>query len=146
MAARALALLSVFYAVWALAILPGDFFSIRDNLRNRHTFYENIAFVPILAAVGALLLLTIPKVAGDGVDANSWRGFLLVRAQLLIAALVALGQLWFESRAVCPSCRPFPAHLYALAILIVIAAPAALRLARGRKAAATLASTDSPAL
>ena len=143
--ARGLTSASVLYATWALAILPGEFFSIRDNLRHRHTFYENIALVPILAAVGALALLAIHKTAGAGADANTWRGWFAARGQVLVAILVALAQLWFVHQAACPACDPFPAHIYALLVVTVLAFEAAWRFFAERRSSTTSSSTNSPA-
>ena len=143
--ARGLLVLSGCYAIWALGFLPGEFFSVRDNLQRRQEFYEHIAFVPILPAVGALLLLTIQKTAGARADPASWPGWLLARVQLLAAAAVALGQGWLVNRASCPRCEPFEAPTYAFGLVVLLAVAAGVRLAWERRRLTTSPSTNSPA-
>ena len=86
--ARGLIVASAGIAIWALTVLPAQHFRAHQNLQYRQIFYENIAFVPILAVFGAVALLAIHKTM-----AARW-------PQLFVALSVIVVQVWLVTRAV----------------------------------------------
>lgn len=142
--ARSLSAISILFAAWALAILPGAFFAVRDNIHRRHPFYESIAIVPVLAVFGALALLVIHKTVAVGAPLGSWREWCSARGQGFVACAIAFAQLGFVETAVCADCDAFAARFVLAALAFVIAVQAAIRLVRERLAGAT-STTDSRA-
>lgn len=114
--ARSMVGLGMLHAAWTLVTLPAEFLSVRANLQYRQAFYENLAFMPLLAVVAFVVLIVIHHVADVTVAGASLRTWAISRGQLLIAALMILGQVVLVNRAVCPACVEVP-WVGALAII-----------------------------
>lgn len=122
--ARSIVGLGMVHAAWTLVTLPGEFLSVRANLQYRQAFYENVAFMPLLAVVAFVTLIVVHHVADVTNAAASLRTWAISRGQLLIAGLMILGQVVLVNRAVCPACVEVPW----VAALAVIAATLAASL------------------
>lgn len=106
--ARSMVGLGMLHAAWTLVTLPGEFLSVRAHLQYRQAFYENVAFMPLLAVVAFVALVVIHNIADVTGASPSLRAWAISRGQLLIAALVILGQVVLVNRAVCPECVEVP--------------------------------------
>ena len=120
--ARSMVGLGLLFAARTLVTLPSEFLAVRANLQYRQAFYENVAFMPLLAVVALVALVVIHNVAGVTGASPSLRTWAISRGQLLIGALVILGQLVLVNRAVCPACVEVP---WAAALAFIAAALAA---------------------
>lgn len=120
--ARAMVGLGMLHAAWRLVTLPGEFLSVRAHLQYRQAFYETLAFLPLLAVVAFVALVVIHHLADVTAAPASPRSWAISRGQLLIAALMILGQVVLVNRAVCPACVEVPWVGALLAIAAALAA------------------------
>lgn len=105
--ARTVSGLSLGWAAWTLATLPRAFFDSRERLLQRQWFYEHLAFVPILAVIGAVALLVIHMTATRGATPGSLRALIADRGQILVMTSVVTLQVFVINRAWCGACEVF---------------------------------------